>query len=305
MSAQGDQIRAAATKADECIARTRKAWEDFGTALNAIETDAKKVTADLRTIATAVDPLVPPTQTQPQPTPTPGWTDVFRDDFSGTALDLTKWVYEGELMNVKPAGTQQLDGPNLARNVSVSNGELVIQAKRETYTTPKSTLTYSWTGGGVQSRDAVLTIGTRVVFDHRAEVCSGMSPGWWSSSQQDDGEFDVPEMFGNAADIRTSCFRYAGFKTYSPMVVNKYSYIPADDKPHRSICWWKPDNSVEFTLDGKVVHTIPASYGLPKTPHRLRVTLQVGGDTRWRGAIPTNVNLYRCWTSSVAVQKPA
>lgn len=301
MSAEGDAIRA---EADTVKAQAAAIRSNLSSLLNAMAAplgELDQTATDLVALASKVDPLVLPPP--PQPVPTPGWTDVFRDDFSGTTLDTTKWVYEGTLMNVKPNGTQQLDGPNLPRNVSVAGGELVLQAKRETYVV--NGVTYQWTSSGIQSKDAVLTKGTRMIFDWHTDIISGMSPGWWSSSQVDDGEFDGPELFGNAADIKTSCMRFAGFKSYSPMVLSKYNVIPADTKPHRTITDWKADNSVDFYLDDKKVHTIPASYGLPQTPHRLRVTLQCGGNPQWRGAIPADVNLMRCWTSSVAVQKPA
>ena len=69
--------------------------------------------------------------------PPPGYTLQWADDFDGAALDTSKWMYRTD---VKAESSQRPD------NVSLENGYLVIQVKKQTDRGK------SYTGGGIISR---------------------------------------------------------------------------------------------------------------------------------------------------------
>jgi beta-glucanase (GH16 family) len=114
--------------------------------------------------------------------PPPGYVLKFVDDFNGTALDTSKWMYRTDS---KALSTQ------LARNVRLDGGSLVIDLKKETASDK------SYTGGGVISRQ-------RFGFGYfEARVKMHGAAGWhqavWAMATPD-GSTTYPEMIRTEID---------------------------------------------------------------------------------------------------------
>ncbi len=174
---------------------------------------------------TGPPPTSPPSG-QPPASVTGGatWRGIWSDDFSGTAVDATKW----NVPNSSNFGSgNNEDECYLGANVTVAGGTLRLTGRRQTVTgcgsNPDGGSSYYFTSGMVTSRaqggslkmkfrQGYLEAQMRVPRGNiywpafwLAGAGDGSSPGWPAY-----GEVDITEIYGSRPDVSESNFHRTG-----------------------------------------------------------------------------------------------
>src|SRR3990172_7348451 len=129
----------------------------------------------------------------------PGWTLVWNDEFSGTAVDLSKWEYE---VNGDGGGNNELQYYTArVQNSYIDSGSLVVEARKENY------LAREYTSARMRTKyKGDWTYGR---FDIRAKLPygQGMWPAIWMLPSDGayggwprSGEIDIMELVGHQAN---------------------------------------------------------------------------------------------------------
>jgi hypothetical protein len=171
-------------------------------------------------------PPVSPTVAQPPSTVTGGatWRSIYADEFSGAAVDATKWNVQN---NTNFGSGNGEDHCYRSANVTVTGGTLRLTARRQTVTgcgsNPGGGSSYYFTSGMVTTRGQGGPM--RMKFRHGyaevqmraprgnlywsafwlADPVDGSSPGWPAY-----GEVDVSEIYGPRPDISESNYHRTG-----------------------------------------------------------------------------------------------
>ncbi|MFL9886473.1 family 16 glycosylhydrolase [Paraburkholderia agricolaris] len=239
--------------------------------------------------------VVPIAEASGPPVGTNGWTadvaanPVFTDNFSGTALDTTKWNYRTDQWKPHMKSAQR------PANVSVNNGLIITLLKQDTpnVQTSNGTITQHYTGGGIVSKQAF----RYGYYETSAQINS--TPGWHSSFwlQAGDGsntyttarrtEIDGFEIDSAAlTDIRHNVIEwYPPFKSTPELTSGVYQYPNFTGGANFSTGYhtygidWEED-SVSYYVDGNLMKTL---------------AYEPGSDTH----DPVNI-----WLSDVATQWP-
>lgn len=235
-------------------------------------------------VTRAAEPKPPTAAPEPQPkaaaSDPAGWATLWRDDFN--SLNTKRW-------NVRERG----EAPNqealfLKRNVSVSDGLLRVQAKKETVSRWKYTAGYLDTNGKVALPDYFR-------LEIRAKVPWGKglwpAPMWLRPADYSSGEIDVVETFGRAmpdpASHHTIHTSYgAGHEQVA--LVKKFRDLGSSAWDWHTYRVEKTPGKIKMWVDGELA----ASYssGEPSWFDRyyeagkkwnLRVNFNVGGE--WNG----------------------
>ncbi|NNE96273.1 MAG: glycoside hydrolase family 16 protein [Acidimicrobiales bacterium] len=238
--------------------------------------------------ATTSENTVPP-ETLPEVTAPPGFTLVWRDEFTGDELDDTKWNIEHSTFG---------DGGNtlhcyVPEAVSVEGGVLVLTGTDRQETCPNGS-TRAFTSGMVHSRGlAAFRTGW---FEMRARVPEGrglwpaiwMSPdngvyGPWPAS----GEIDLMELRGDRTHTARVNMHYldsTGRRAQSPHDVRAAAGSGFSDRFHTFALRWERGRMV-FMVDGLEVHRVEnwsSSVGLDDAPFDreffFRLNLAIGGN---------------------------
>jgi beta-glucanase (GH16 family) len=213
-----------------------------------------------------------------------GWTKIFEDDFT---TDLSKWsVWTGGAFNNELQFYQEA-------NLQVTNGNLVITARKETVTgattpfdpTPK---TFNYTSGRVECKTNVSSSAStpKVRMSARIKLPAGygMWPAYWSYGDPwpTQGEIDFVEARGQEPTKYQTNYFY-GKAANRNIVRNAVGFINTDGD--LTTCYhvyemvWA-QNTLSSYFDGALVETksggnIPNLFG--KT-ERITLNLAVGGD---------------------------
>jgi beta-glucanase (GH16 family) len=233
-----------------------------------------------------------------------GWTKSFDDDFTA---DLSKWnIWTGGAFNNELQYYQ-------AGNLQVTNGNLVITAKKETATGPTTPFdptpkTFGYTSGRVECKTDVSanTTTPKVRMSARIKLPSGygMWPAFWSYGDPwpTQGEIDFVEARGQEPTKYQTNYFYG--KTANRNVVrNAVGYITAD--ADLTQCYhvyemvWEQDKLTSY-LDGQVVEVktsggyIPSLFG--KT-ERITLNVAVGGNffTNFNPSLIVTGTMYVDW----------
>jgi beta-glucanase (GH16 family) len=254
---------------------------------------------------------VPPSAGQPPTLVTGGtaWRTIFNDDFSGSAVDSSRW----NVQNNSNFGTgNNEDQCYRSANTTVANGALRMVGKRETVTgcgsNPDGGSAYYFTSGMVTTRQQ----GGPVRFKFRqgyAEVRmrvprgnlywpafwlvgagDGSSPGWPAY-----GEIDVTEIYGSKPDISESNFHRTGGNigarnhnvttkgSSSSLNINPPNPFVAggtNDWHTYGINWTA--NQLQWFIDGVLVRTYNASSSADTAAlgyeHAMILNLAMGGN---------------------------
>ena len=214
-----------------------------------------------------------------------GWQKTFEDDFT---QDLSKWnIWTGGAYNNE---LQYYQGGNL----QVTNGNLVITAKKETVngaTTPfdATQKTFTYTSGRIECKTNVSANATtpkvRMAARIKLPAGYGMWPAFWSYGDPwpTQGEIDFLEARGQEP-TKYSTNYFFGKTAGRNQVRNAVGYITAS--ADLTQCYhvyemvWE-QNTLTSYLDGKVVEVktsggyIPSLFG--KT-ERITLNVAVGGD---------------------------
>lgn len=275
----------------------RKEWEAHGVSLAGRETRAKAISAALRAQA--------------------GGTILWDSNFA-TAGVQAKWQHDALDFNYGKGSGQELDAPNLQRNVvwEVSAGRVRINAIKENYGVPakmngstvvRPATVAAYTAGSIQSIDECFAFGTILTFhDAVFELVNGKIPHrpvLWSTDDGSDGEFDNPEYFHTQER-----FHIGDITDYTPTTKRQIEATIAqwpamfDGKPHNwGTDWGATDpNKIIYTFDGRVTHWTDTTK-MPRNPHRVRISHQVGG---YYDRPVTNVPQASMTVARVTVSKP-
>jgi beta-glucanase (GH16 family) len=189
---------------------------------------AVSASAYYRPPAPAPAPYCGPTIYKSSGTP---WVCTFDDEFSGTALDSTKWIPINSAANGATGGQACfVSSPN---NISVANGVLSMTTRKEaapfTCATPSGGFTTQYTGAQIASYTKFFQTYGR--FEMRAKfpatTLAGLQSSLWMWPEDvmssNKGEIDIAEWYSFYADRAVPTLHYA----YDPSTVNYTTNVNA------------------------------------------------------------------------------
>ncbi|QJX48879.1 glycoside hydrolase family 16 protein [Hymenobacter taeanensis] len=234
------------------------------------------------------------TETKPQVIPAPApalvnsearepnqYTELkWSDDFDGSALDQTKWVYE---QGASGWGNQELQNyTNSPENVFTESGNLVIRAKQQTPGTN------SYTSGRIITKGKQSFQFGRL--DVRAKVPKGKGvwPAIWMLGSDIDqnnwpvcGEIDIMELRGSKPREMLSTMHYgtgSADHRYTG-TTERLAYDLSDDFHVFSVV--RSQNLMRFYLDGREYYRFSNSDASPypfNNPFFVILNLAIGGN---------------------------
>jgi beta-glucanase (GH16 family) len=227
------------------------------------------------------------------PTTYPGYTLIWSDEFSGNALDLNTW--NQEVGNGSGGwGNNELeyykDSP---KNTFVSNGNLIIEARKETQGT------YSYTSGRMTTQNKKSFRFGRIDIRAKLPVGQGLWPALWmlgtnisSAGWPACGEIDIMELLGS---IPSFAYGTLHWSSISGVHVSKGAHytLPSGDFSKEfhvfSIIWG--ENYIQwFVDDDKYLDISISDLGVAPYPFNasqfLIFNVAVGGN--WPGSPDNN-----------------
>ena len=215
---------------------------------------------------------------------------VWRDEFTGSRLDLAKWQYD-TAHNKRGWFNKEKQYYSAGGNLRVANGRLVIEARHETPASAPDWGGQNYTSGKIVSKRGW----TYGFYEVRAKLpCArGTWPAIWMLPEHmekwpDDGEIDIMEQVGAEpnliyATLHTKLFNHA-IKTQR----SAQQLVPTSCAAfHVYQLDWRPD-SITIAVDGRgilrVLDDQPGGKGAwPfNVPFHMILNLAIGGD--WAGA---------------------
>jgi beta-glucanase (GH16 family) len=219
---------------------------------------------------------------------------VWRDEFSGRALDLAKWRYD-TAYNKQGwfNGEQQYYSHGEAKNIRLENGRLVITARHEKLD-PKNYPDWGgqpYTSAKIVSRQAW----TYGFYEIRAKLpCArGTWPAIWMLPQNmkkwpDDGEIDIMEQVGAEPNLIYASLHTGLFNHVKKTQRSAQRLVPTSCSAfHVYQLDWRP-GSITIGVDGRgilrVLNNVPGGKGAWPfdTPFEMILNLAMGGD--WAAA---------------------
>jgi len=223
----------------------------------------------------------------------PKWELVWRDEFDDSRLDYTRWGVE---VNALGGGNHELQFyTDREENVRVENGQLVIEARKDNYSSLGTTRLYSsgrlrtkhrgdWKYGRVEVR-AKLPSG-RGIWPAIWLLPTHEKYGTWAAS----GEIDIMEMLGHEPNKVYGTLHYGSTWPRNEHAGGHY-VLPkgsfADDFHVFAVEW--EEGRIRWYVDGKLYqtqtkwHTDAAPFPAPfDQPFHLILNVAVGGE--WPGA---------------------
>jgi len=187
----------------------------------------------------------------------PGWDLVWRDEFEGSRLDLSKWQFE---VNAQGGGNNELQY-YVTNNVQVKNGLLSIIARKEPYTGPEGTRSY--TSSRIRTRKKGDWKYGRFEFRAKLPKDHGMWPAIWMMPTDEvyggwpnSGEIDIVELIGHLPNQVHGTLHYGdGSKGHLYQGTNYVlSAGTFADDFHVFRLDWEPTR-MQWSVDGKVYET--------------------------------------------------
>jgi beta-glucanase (GH16 family) len=219
-----------------------------------------------------------------------GYTNLWNDEFSGTALDLTSWGFD---VGGSGWGNNELQyyTNNRPENIYLDNGKLIIQAKKETFSGKEYTSSRILTKGKRE-----FTFG-RIDIRAKLPVAKGLWPALWMLGKKIDqtnwpscGEIDIMELVGTNPNKVHGTLHWASASSSTTRVQYGTSYTLNSgtfaDKFHVFTTIWSADN-VEILMDDISYYKFnrsnvgAAAYPFNE-PFFLIFNVAVGGD--WPGS---------------------
>jgi beta-glucanase (GH16 family) len=212
-----------------------------------------------------------------------GWTKIFGDDFSTNLNSWSTW-YGGAFNNE----LQLYQAPNL----SVTNGNLVISARKETVTGPTTPFdatqkTFNYTSGRIESTTNFSASSSSPVVRMMARIKLpagyGMWPAFWSYGDPwpTQGEIDILEARGQEDNKYQTNYFY-GKVVNRNLVRGAEGFVTTDVSVqtcyHVYEMVWS-QNDLKFYFDGVLVKTNSGGYvtSLFGKTERITLNLAVGG----------------------------
>jgi beta-glucanase (GH16 family) len=218
---------------------------------------------------------------------------VWRDEFSGTRLDLAKWSFDTS-RNKEGwfNGELQYYSAGRPQNLRVANGFLTIEAHRDTPRQYPDWGGQHYTSAKIVSKDAGWTYG---FYEIRAKLpCArGTWPAIWMlptdmKKWPDDGEIDIMEQVGAEPNLIYASLHTGLFNHVLKTQRSAQRLVPTSCSAfHRYQLDWRPD-SITIGVDDRGILRVrndqPGGKGAwPfNVPFHLILNLAIGGD--WAAA---------------------
>jgi beta-glucanase (GH16 family) len=189
--------------------------------------------------------------------PAGDWELVWNDEFNGDSIDLAKWEF---VVDARGGGNQELQY-YVTNNVSVRDGSLSIESRKEKYTGPDGTREY--TSSRIRTKRKGDWLHGRFEIRARMPHGKGIWPAIWMLPTENryggwprSGEIDIMEFLGHEPKRIHGTIHYAdrsGRHTSSgkDFVLSTGSF--ADDF-HVFRLDWEP-TGMRWYADGKSYHT--------------------------------------------------
>lgn len=206
----------------------------------------------------------------------------WSDEFDGTSVDTNRWRVRNET-------TLSFDQARImARNVEVNDGLLSITARRETVSGRDYTTGYLDTIGKFSRKYGRWEM--RAKLPTAPDISRGLWPAFWLRADQQYGEIDVMEAWGDPAarddaPLTTSYAWTLHENTNSPSGSQRYGgwgrlNVPIAESFHVWAVDWSPD-CLEFSMDGVTtgsvaMATAPWLVSALSGPVNIRLNMQVG-----------------------------
>ena len=242
---------------------------------------------------TAAPPATSTQSSTPSPTSSApaGYKLVWSDDFN--SLDPSKWNIRN---NTWSNNEESVD---LARNVTVANGALTIQASKEAVAAGSSTRNYS--SGYIDTIGKDSWQYGRIEIRAKLPTAQGLWPAFWLRENSGLGELDVMEAIGGM-DTKTvqtihqstdGGLGRAGHEDTFPSGDFSSWHTYAVDREPGSVTWYV-DGRVVFTQTSSTLSWLESTFNQPMN---IRLNLQVGGSmpayyNKPVGAIPAGTGNY-------------
>ena len=218
------------------------------------------------------------------------WGLVWSDEFNGDSLDLSKW---GFVVDARGGGNQELQY-YVTNNVSVRDGHLTIEARKEQYTGPEGTREY--TSSRIRTKNKGDWLHGRFEFRARMPQGKGIWPAIWMMPTDNryggwprSGEIDIMEFLGHEPKRVHGTLHYADLS--GRHVINGKDFVLptgsfADDF-HLFRLDWGP-TGMRWYVDGKSYHTETKWYSGTNTfpapfDEKFHLILNVAVGGRWPG----------------------
>jgi len=251
--------------------------------------------------STATPPPPTPAPTNaPTPTPTPngdpqpvgqgsGWNLVFRDEFNGSSIDLSKWHtcfwWADTTCSIETNHELELYNPD---DVLVQNGTLQLRAQKRDMTAWNGS-TYQYTSGMVMTggRSGSIPPGFTFTYGYaearvKVPAGKGLWPAFWMLpvSYNSRPEIDIMEILGDQPDVYHMNYHYVGGDQGTSWTGPDFSagwHVIGLD--------WEP-NAIIWYVDGVERYRFTNSTYISNEPEYLLLNLAVGGD--WPGSPDAN-----------------
>ena len=211
---------------------------------------------------------------------------VFRDEFNGTALDLTRWRYD-TARNQQGWFNHEKQYYSAGQNLRVRNGALTIEARHE------SSKRYADSGGQNYTSTKIVSKAawTYGYYEIRAKLpCApGTWPAIWMlpkviSKWPDEGEIDIMEQVGAEPNLIYSTLHTKAYNHTIGTQRSAQRLVPTScTRFHIYQLDWRPD-SITIGVDGRGImrHRRGSGDGTAEWPFNqqfdLIINLAIGGD---------------------------
>jgi beta-glucanase (GH16 family) len=217
--------------------------------------------------------------------PIPDYELVWSDEFDGTSVDTSKWVYD---VGGGGWGNSQLEYDTSGLNASVSGGNLIIEARSESYGGRSFTSTRMKTKGKFSYQYGTVEIRANI-----PDLANGLWPALWTMGNTGgwpaNGELDIMEMGSASAIAAGTQNRKTGSAAHWESGGSHASYSTSYTAPSNltgSFHIWKMDwtpTAIFVYLDGTLRWSFTISGGVGSDleefhhPFYILMNLAVGG----------------------------
>jgi beta-glucanase (GH16 family) len=219
--------------------------------------------------------VTPPSSTTPPPS---GWRLVWADEFDGPTINTSNWDYE---IGYKRNNEQQYY-TNRSQNARIENGQLLVEARRESYNG------YAYTSASLHtSGKRQFTYGR---FELRAQIptAAGSWPAWWTLGINNpwprNGEIDIMEFYRGMI-LANVAYQNSGGNIVWDSFTKQISTYPSGwaNQYHTWVMEWET-NEIRLYVDGTLLNSFNVnsatvgSYNPFRQPHYMLVNLAIGGN---------------------------
>ena len=212
----------------------------------------------------------------------PGYTLVWSDEFSGTTLDASVWNQE---IGNNNGNNHELEYyTNSPKNTFVSDGNLIIEARKETVST------FNYTSGRMTTQNKKFFKYGRIDIRAKLPVSTGLWPALWmlgtnitSVGWPACGEIDIMELIGTYPGRVYSTLHWQNANSHASYGLN-YSLTSGDfsQQFHVFSMVWTKDN-IKSYVDDKLYFTMTTTDIAAFNAEQFFIfNVAVGGD--WPGS---------------------